>query len=259
MTMKIPTPKTLICSGIVAYCLLLPIVSATARTTATPAARAASSVKEPSTQTHLASNAPATTTASAAGEDIRDIRQPKHLLSHWFWTVIVFGIVALAITEILIWRWVRHGKYFVMQPHEIAFQYLDEARRLIDPKHAREYCFAVSKVIRRYIEERFDIHAPQLTTEEFLRDLAQASGSQEALLASHRELLGDFLRHCDLAKFAGWYYCLPDLEAMHLSAVEFVRRSSTGEPATNKILKTTRSGITINNAPRSTGERVKSN
>jgi hypothetical protein len=36
--------------------------------------------------------------------------------------------------------------------------------------------------------------------------------------------------HCDLAKFAGWYYCRPDLEAMHVSAVEFVRQTAVGDP-----------------------------
>ena len=79
------------------------------------------------------------------------------------------------------WRWIRHGKFFVMRRTKSRFQYLEEARRLMDPDHAREYCFAVSKIIRRYIEERFHVHAPQLTTEEFLRDLAEVAGAAAGL------------------------------------------------------------------------------
>jgi hypothetical protein len=123
----------------------------------------------------------------------------------------------------VLWRWLRHGKFFKMQPHEIALQHLAEARRLMDPDRAREYCFEVSGIVRRYIEERFWLQAPQLTTEEFIRELVEA---REALLATHRTLLGDFLGHCDLAKFAGWRYCRPDLEAMQASAETFVTRTA---------------------------------
>jgi hypothetical protein len=50
-------------------------------------------------------------------------------------------------------------------------------------------------------------------------------------------LLADFLQHCDLAKFAGWYYCRPDLEAMHRSAVEFVRQTAANDPDTGRNRK----------------------
>jgi len=40
-------------------------------------------------------------------------------------------------------------------------------------------------------------------------------------------LLGEFLQHCDLAKFAGWRYSMPDLEAMHASARSFVQETAS--------------------------------
>jgi hypothetical protein len=216
--MKISTFRTSIGQGMIALSLLLTVVSAFALT---PAAKASPA------QTNLTPAAPMASPVFSAGEDIRDIRQPRHLPPPWLWTAITAGVIALMVIVFALRWWLYHGKFFVMQPHEIAFQYLEEARRLLDPDHAREYCFEVSKIIRRYIEEQFNLHAPQLTTEEFLHELA---GSPEALLASHRALLGGFLMHCDLAKFAGWYYCRPDLEAMHVSAVEFVRQTAVGDP-----------------------------
>jgi hypothetical protein len=120
-------------------------------------------------------------------------------------------------------QWVRRGKFLQMLPHEIALQRLEEARRLMDPEHAREYSFAVSNIIRNYVEERFRVHAPTLTTEEFLRDLVEV---RDTMLEPHRALLAEFLQHCDLAKFAGWRYSMPDLEAMHDSARTFVQQTA---------------------------------
>jgi hypothetical protein len=139
--------------------------------------------------------------------------------------VLLFGVAALAA-----WRWIRRGKFLQMLPHEIALQFLEEARRLMDPEHAREYCFAVSTIIRRYVEERFNVHAPTLTTEEFLRDLVEV---RDSMLESHRALLGEFLQHCDLAKFAGWRYSMPDLETMHASARTFVQQTAVANATTS--------------------------
>lgn len=56
----------------------------------------------------------------------------------------------------------------------------------------------LSGIIRRYIENRFVVHAPELTTEEFL---AAASASAD-FTVEHQRLLQDFLRQADLVKFA---------------------------------------------------------
>jgi Domain of unknown function (DUF4381) len=177
----------------------------------------------------LTSVAPVTSPASPAGEDIRDIRQPGHLPTPRVWAVVVAGVISLPAA---LWKWIRHDKLFVMPPHELALQYLEESRALMDAGRAREYCSEVSKILRRYIEERFHVHAPQLTTKEFLRELIEA---REKMPVSQRALLGDFLQHCDLAKLTGWRCCLPDLKAMHTSALEFVRQTAVTKTDQNKV------------------------
>jgi hypothetical protein len=89
--------------------------------------------------------------------------------------------------------------------------------------HARDFCYEVSEAIRGYIEQRFQILAPRETTEEFLRELL---GSREPALAEHRGALSDFLGHCDLAKYAGWQFAVPEMESMHASARAFVTLTS---------------------------------
>ena len=56
----------------------------------------------------------------------------------------------------------------------------------------------LSDVVRRYIEERFGLRAPELTTEEFLLE----AGRSPELSRPHRTLLSDFLERCDRVKFA---------------------------------------------------------
>ncbi|ACY13160.1 hypothetical protein [Haliangium ochraceum] len=56
----------------------------------------------------------------------------------------------------------------------------------------------LSSIVRRYLEDRYGLRAPELTTEEFLRE-AQRSG---LLSSTHRARLSDFLSRCDRVKFA---------------------------------------------------------
>jgi hypothetical protein len=65
----------------------------------------------------------------------------------------------------------------------------------------------VSQVLRHYLEDRFGVHAPERTTEEFLREL----DSSAQLVRDHGSELQQFLSQCDLVKFAKF---LPD-EAEH--------------------------------------------
>jgi hypothetical protein len=196
--------------------------SAVAITKAAPASAPTLSTPASPHQTNLTPAVPVTSMAPPqAEEDIRDIRQPRHLPTPWSWVAAAVGVISLI--AFALWQWTRRNHHRALRPHELALQSLAEARRLMDPDHAREYCFEASQIIRRYIEAQFRVRAPRLTTEEFLRDLVE---ERATMLAEQRELLGDFLRHCDLAKFAGWCYATPDLETMHTSAEQFVKQSA---------------------------------
>jgi len=54
--------------------------------------------------------------------------------------------------------------------------------------------------VRSYVERRFDIRAPELTTEEFL----QVATARPEVDDDHRALLSEFLDRCDRVKFAGY-------------------------------------------------------
>jgi len=227
--MKTPNLSNSVFQSTAAFALLFAVVNAPALTKAipngtntAPANAIVPAAQTASANTNLTSVATGSGPASPSHDDIRDIRQPRHFPTPWLWVVIAAGVATLA-AAYTAWRWLQHGKFFEMVPGEIALQRLEEARRLMDPDQAREYCFAVSKIIRIYLEDQLHLHAPRLTTEEFLRELV-AGG--EKIMPAHRALLSAFLQHCDLAKFAGWHYSRPALAEMHDNAVDFVRQSS---------------------------------
>lgn len=85
-------------------------------------------------------------------------------------------------------------------PHLIAYEELARllAMNLIAAGRVKEYYIGISDIVRRYIERRFGLRAPDRTTEEFLAE-ASASG---LLDPRARTLVGDFLEKCDMVKFA---------------------------------------------------------
>ena len=75
-----------------------------------------------------------------------------------------------------------------------------ERRGIPDADEADDWYVELSDIVRRYLEDRFVLRAPELTTEEFLNE---AKRSPE-LSGPHREMLSSFLAQCDQVKFAGY-------------------------------------------------------
>ncbi len=67
-------------------------------------------------------------------------------------------------------------------------------------EHADSWFVELSAIVRDYLESRYDIRAPERTTEEFLVEASRAT----ALTTDHRALLSAFLERCDRVKFAGY-------------------------------------------------------
>jgi hypothetical protein len=181
-----------------------------------------------SSQVAASQAGPASVSGSPAStDDIHDIRGPKAIPSPELWFFWLGGGLALAGLAYAAWRWARHVQNAPKLPYEVALARLERARRLMTLDTAREFSIEASEIVRSYIEARFKVRAAHQTTEEFLHHLLEPS---DALLARHRELLGDFLHHCDLAKFARWNLSAEEMEEMYGSARVFI--SETGKPAT---------------------------
>jgi hypothetical protein len=165
---------------------------------------------------------------NAAINELKDIRPPVEIPNGWAW--VWWAVAILVIAALAYWAWrVWQKKRLetppvpVIPPHVRARQKLEEALALIG--QPREFCIRVSDTIRHYLEERFDFHAPERTTEEFLYEL---QGTQ-LLLPDQKESLSEFLKSCDLVKFARYEPREPELRELHASALRLVDET---EPVT---------------------------
>ncbi len=154
---------------------------------------------------------------AAPPEDILDIRGPIHIPTPFPWLPWTAGAVGVAALGLAAWAWFRRPRRKL--PYELALEKLEATRPLMQNENAQPFSLAVSEIVRRFIEECLPVRAAHRTTSEFLHDLVSLPQSP---LAGQREMLADFLEHCDLAKFARWSLTVPQMEAMLASARAFV-------------------------------------
>jgi hypothetical protein len=162
--------------------------------------------------------------AWAAEEALRDIKGPLALSYRFNFLlpgIIVFLVIVIVVAYIL-WKR-RKLAPVVISPrpaHVIALEQLTElkARDLVGQGKIKEYYSEISDIIRHYLENRFVLRAPEMTTEEFLfyvRDYGQ-------LVEGHKTLLKEFLSACDMVKFAKYSPTVVEMNAIYGSAENFV-------------------------------------
>jgi hypothetical protein len=169
----------------------------------------------------------ATAAAEPPTPDIRDIVPPVPIPSVWDWMKWVVLVLVAAALGYVLWKIWRRRRARIIEvpavpPHVKARQRLETALALLD--QPREFCIAVSDAVRWYLEERFELHAPERTTEEFLAELQRS----DRLLPDQKQTLGEFLQKCDLVKFARYEPSRPELLALHGAAWRLVAET---EPA----------------------------
>jgi len=120
----------------------------------------------------------------------------------WAWAV--GGLAILAAAAPFLWRaWVAsQARRRQRSAYEVARGELDAllAKGRPDAASLDGFYVELSLIVRRYLENRFALRSPELTTEEFLNEM----GRSPDLARSHQQLLRDFLVQADLVKFAGY-------------------------------------------------------
>jgi hypothetical protein len=150
---------------------------------------------------------------------------PKPLIyipNGWAWFLWGALVLALLAAAYFIWR-SRRKKQAVPPPppppHVRARRRLEQALAMIsEPK---PFTILVSGVIRVYLEERFDFHAPDRTTEEFLYEL---QGSL-LLTRDQKKSLENFLASCDLIKFAKYEPTEMELRGLYDAALRLINET----------------------------------
>ncbi len=123
----------------------------------------------------------------------------------WKLVLVALGLVLGAAAVALIWL---GGKYIArrirehrMSPIERAWVELDRLLKKGLPGRGRykDFYVELTMVVRRYIQRKYGVRAPQLTTEEFFAELRNSNTQT----LDNSSILRKFLESADMVKFAG--------------------------------------------------------
>ena len=129
------------------------------------------------------------------------VEMPANASCWWVWALCAAGIIA----AVSVWLYLRQKRVTelvrIFKPaHEIAYERLRALVKeyMVRKSKIKEFYEQISDILRHYIEHRFNLRAPERTTEEFLIELA----TTEVLGVTDKADLGEFLTLSDLVKFA---------------------------------------------------------
>lgn len=106
-----------------------------------------------------------------------------------------------------------------LTPQELAYLELQQiVEQELSERDVKLFYVELTGVVRRYIERTTDIHAPEQTTEEFLREI----NSAEVFSGDEQSRLGAFLESADLVKFAAHQPAAQDIEESFRRAKIFI-------------------------------------
>jgi hypothetical protein len=138
--------------------------------------------------------------------DIRDIKPPVSFVTDYsllIITAVIIAVIGIVLLSVFLYK--RFKKALppavpVKTAHEAALEALEalRAKRLPSLGKAKEYYSGLSDIVRYYVEQRFSIRAPEMTTEEFFEQLRD----KDLFSGRHKNLLKEFLGLCDIVKFA---------------------------------------------------------
>jgi len=166
--------------------------------------------------------------------DIKEVVPPVDLPTPW-WVYLLVAVVAAgaAVAGYLLWKRHRAARECkpAPLPHQVALAELKKlmAEDLIAKGQAKLFYLRLSAILRHYIEDRFSLRAPERTTEEFLADLR---GSR-VLTAPQKQLLKDFLEHCDMVKFAEFRPTREQIDDAVNSCAQFITETRLREAPGN--------------------------
>jgi hypothetical protein len=147
--------------------------------------------------------------------------------SYTLWIGLGLGsafVVAGMVVAVILTRRRRKAEEVLSQrvpAHEMAYEALRRlvADDLVNKGQVKVFYQRLSGILRRYIENRFGLRAPEQTTEEFLMGLEAA----REFPGTYKPLLKTFLRHCDLVKFAEHRPQAEDIQKTFDSCKAFIK------------------------------------
>ncbi len=148
-----------------------------------------------------------TSLAADGATEIADIKPVKKLpgrLPRWLWIVWGAAVLAFLVGLVASKLWKHKDQLFPepppIPPDVVAMQALQALRNkgLLEQDDCEPFYTELSLILRRYLEGRFQLNAPDETTEEIVEEMSRSP----ELSGAQRNILQDFMRQADMVKFA---------------------------------------------------------
>lgn len=177
--------------------------------------------------------------------DINDIQAAKWTLwdtivdfvGTFFPYVLIFiGVIIVAgLVIFFLFRKKKKGYYFkaemVLPPHVAAINKLNKLKesKIWQQGKTKEYYTHLTDILREYIDRRFDIDAPEMTSDEILECVHRVTDTRSAT-----DNLEQILRLADLVKFAKYIPLTNEDDLSMVNAFLFVNQTKIEETAVQK-------------------------
>jgi hypothetical protein len=153
------------------------------------------------------------TPLTAFADELRDVKAPVAFPLSYTPILALLAILIIASVGYFIYRGRRNTRAKKPSPEALKTAWEKACGRLealaksglLEQGEFSAYYLRLSDIVRQYMEDRFRIRAPEMTTEEFLAHLKNSP----ALSARQDGVLTEFLTSCDMVKFAKY---LPRVE-----------------------------------------------
>ncbi len=159
--------------------------------------------------------------------DIHDIKPPEKIgvnLIPLYYALLGILILALITVAILYLRKrkkkIKKKKIITLSPEEQAMNLLDRLLD-IDSIEGKEFYFRLSAILRNYIQGRYSINAPEMTTEEFLPRVDELGIDREL-----QQQLKDLFHATDPVKFAGAHAVQTRMQNDLNFVISFVKKTT---------------------------------
>lgn len=163
----------------------------------------------------------------AEPEDVKDLLAWGGRLPRWIPALLVVAVLAVLVAlvaALLIKKPQRPSRPPPpVDPHAVARRALQHllAREYIEHGLPEPYYVELSAIVRRFLELKFTLRAPEQTTEEFIRDTA----ASDRLTPEQQERVVTFLEQSDLVKFARLLPMPDDMRAAYTAAEQLVEET----------------------------------
>ncbi len=177
----------------------------------------------------LAVESSLTEDSSSEIADIKSVHKLPGRIPPWLWISLLVALIAFLVGWITSKLW-KHREHIIpgappIPPYVIAFRALEalKNRGLLEKDECKPFYIELSVILRSYLEGRFNLNAPEETTEEIVEEMSRSP----ELDGSQRNILQEFMRQADMVKFAKGHPDRVTMESAFKTTKQFVEQTKT--------------------------------